>query len=141
LDVKTMKLIKQLKRHEGYRRLVYECSRGVLTVGIGRNLESVGISEKEAEYLLKNDIESAIERLNKHDLLDGHDEVRQAVLINMAFNLGVNGLLKFRKSLNHWRNHEYDEFSKEILNSRWARQVGGRAQELSEQARTGKWQF
>lgn len=136
-----MKVIKQLKRHEGYRRLVYECSRGVLTVGIGRNLESVGISEKEAEYLLENDIQEATKRLNQHGLLDGHDEVRQAVLINMAFNLGINGLLKFRQSLKHWRNKDYESFSNEILKSRWARQVGSRATELSEQARTGEWQF
>ena len=136
-----MKLIKQLKRHEGYRRLVYECSRGVLTVGIGRNLESVGISESEADFLLQNDIKDAIERLNAHDLLDGHDEVRQAVLINMAFNLGVNGLLKFRDSIKLWRQKDYEGFSKEILDSRWARQVGNRAKELSEQARTGEWQF
>lgn len=136
-----MKLVKQLKRHEGYRRLVYECSRGVLTVGIGRNLESVGISEKEAEYLLQNDIDEATKRLDAHDLLEGHDEVRQAVLINMAFNLGINGLLKFRQSLKHWRNKDYESFSDEILKSRWARQVGSRATELSEQARTGEWQF
>jgi len=136
-----MKLIKQLKRHEGYRRLVYECTRGVLTIGIGRNLESVGISEKEAEMLLENDIQEAIDQLNKKDLLEGHDEVRQAVLINMTFNLGVNGLLKFRKSIRHWRNKEYDLFADEILRSRWARQVGQRAKELSEQARTGQWQF
>lgn len=136
-----MKLIKQLKRHEGYRRLVYECSRGVLTVGIGRNLESVGISESEADFLLANDIKDAVERLNAHDLLEGHDEVRQAVLINMAFNLGVNGLLKFRNSLKLWRQKDYEGFAKEILDSRWARQVGNRAKELSEQARTGEWQF
>lgn len=136
-----MKLIKQLKRHEGYRRLVYECSRGVLTVGIGRNLESVGISESEADFLLANDIKDATERLQAHDLLEGHDEVRQAVLINMAFNLGINGLLKFRNSLKLWRQKDYEGFSKEILNSRWARQVGNRAKELSEQARTGEWQF
>lgn len=136
-----MKLVQQLKRHEGYRRLVYECSRGVLTVGIGRNLETVGISEKEAEFLLENDIQEAIKRLNQHDLLSGHDEVRQAVLINMAFNLGINGLLKFRQSLKHWRNKDYESFSNEILKSRWARQVGSRAAELSEQARTGEWQF
>jgi len=136
-----MKLVQQLKRHEGYRRLVYECSRGVLTVGIGRNLESVGISESEADFLLQNDIKDAIERLNAHDLLDGHDEVRQAVLINMAFNLGVNGLLKFRDSIKLWRQKDYEGFSKEILDSRWARQVGNRAKELSEQARTGEWQF
>lgn len=136
-----MKLIKQLKRHEGYRRLVYECTRGVLTIGIGRNLEAVGISEKEAEILLENDIQEAIDQLNKKDLLEGHDEIRQAVLINMTFNLGVNGLLKFRKSIRHWRNKEYDLFADEILRSRWARQVGQRAKELSEQARTGQWQF
>lgn len=136
-----MKLTQQLKRHEGYRRLVYECSRGVLTVGIGRNLETVGISEKEAEFLLENDIQEAIKRLNKNNLLEGHDEVRQAVLINMSFNLGINGLLKFRQSLKHWRNKDYEKFSDEILKSRWARQVGSRAIELSEQARTGEWQF
>jgi lysozyme len=65
------------------------------------------------------------------------DDVRRNAFLNMAFNLGTNGLLKFQKALSHAREARWDECASEMLDSKWARQVGNRAKELAEQVRTG----
>jgi lysozyme len=67
------------------------------------------------------------------------DSVRADVLVNMAFNMGVNGLLKFKKMIAAIDDRNYDEAAIEMLNSRWAVQVGKRANELSKQMRTGEY--
>lgn len=123
---------KQLLKHEGLRLKPYHCPANKLTIGIGRNLEDRGITEQEAKFLLINDISSIHEKLNYilpfyKDL----DDSRQEVLINMAFNLGVAGLLKFKKTLGFIQYTLFKEASQEMLDSRWARQVGNRAIELS----------
>jgi len=134
-------LTAQLKRHEGYRRHPYRCTAGKLTIGFGRNLEDKGISEGEAETLLAGDIAEVRKELFRAlPWLNGLPEVRQAVLINMAFNLGVLGLLQFRRMLKAVNQKDYDKAADEMLDSRWAEQVGNRATELAEQMRTGEWQ-
>jgi lysozyme len=135
------KLTEQLKTHEGLRLKPYLCTSGKLTIGIGRNLESVGIRESEAELMLNNDIEETYVRLrNAWPKIILLDDVRQNVLINMAFNIGVSGLMKFHKMLNALSLTDYEQAAKEMLNSKWAKQVGYRALELSNQMRTGKYQ-
>ena len=122
-----------LKIHEGYSQYVYECSQSVKTVGYGRNLESRGLSEKEAEYLLRNDISEADNWCSV--FLGYYDElstVRKAVLIDMYVNLGATGLMKFRRMHKALENKDYAEASLEMLDSRWATQVGNRAIQLSQ---------
>lgn len=133
-------LLEQLKKHEGFRGDVYKCTAGANTIGYGRNLDAKPLTPSEAEYLLKNDITYFIGRLNSEDLLEGHDEARQSVVINMCFNLGFNGLLAFKNTLQYYRDKKYEEAAAEMLNSRWARQVCGRAQELAAQMATGEWE-
>ena len=135
--------ISQLKRHEGVSKTVYQCSMNKLTIGFGRNLEDKGISDVEAEMLLKNDLEDI--RVMLHSKVKVYSSwrlstVRRAVLENMAFNLGVTGLLKFKKMIAALEARDYDRAAIEMLDSNWAKQVGNRAIELSAQMRTGKWQ-
>lgn len=134
-------LIEQLKRHEGLRLKPYKCTADKLTIGIGRNLEDVGISEQEAEMLLLNDIERAKQSLiQKFPWTQELDEVRFAALINFTFNVGIGTVAKFKNAMGQLKQKNYDTAADEFLNSRWAKQVGYRAIEVTDQIRTGEWQ-
>lgn len=111
-----------------------------MTIGYGRNLETNGISKDEAEEMLLNDMSDVEENLHHVDLLNGHNDARQAVLINMAFQLGFGGLMRFEKMIAAYRRHEYELAAKEMLDSRWSKQTPGRAKELSEQMHSGEFQ-
>jgi lysozyme len=125
-------LVEQLIKHEGLRLYPYRDSVGMLTIGVGRNLSDVGISKKEALMLLENDIDKAIEAAKLVvDNFDRHNEARQMVLVNMAFNLGATRLRRFKKMLAALSIYNYVEAAREMLDSNWAEQVGNRASELS----------
>ena len=113
---------------------------GKLTVGIGRNLSDVGLSDDEAMLLLTNDVEKVRRELT-HALPYWLtlNEARQAVLLSMAFNMGTAGLLKFKQTLGHVERGEYVQAGDAMLDSTWARQVGPRATELADMMRSGKW--
>ncbi|WP_299726803.1 glycoside hydrolase family protein [uncultured Endozoicomonas sp.] len=135
-----MNVVELIKLHEGLRLKPYRCTSNKLTIGYGRNIEDRGISNQEAETLLSNDISQVtIELEKKLTFMFCLDEVRRAVLIDMAFNMGVSGLLRFSKTLSCIRAGEYDEAAMEMLDSRWANQVGKRSIRLAEMMRTGKW--
>ncbi|BDU38740.1 glycoside hydrolase family protein [Vibrio nigripulchritudo] len=126
-----------LKKHEGLRLKPYRCSAGKLTIGYGRNLADNGITEQEAEALLDNDINTAIEQAKTLPFFDELNEPRQAVIVDMVFNLGFPRFLMFKKTLMAIEAGQWNVASVEMLNSRWARQVGKRANTLSEMMRTG----
>lgn len=153
------KLIELLVKHEGEKLQVYNCSAGFATIGVGRNLQTKGltklecdklnlgtheknsviaklevrgITKEESRYLLSNDIDYFTDELSKR--LFGFNylpETAKIVLIDMAFNIGVSGLLKFSKTLLLINSGKFKEASKEMLNSTWAKQVGNRSFELS----------
>ncbi len=127
----------QLERHEGLRLKPYRDTVGKLTIGYGRNLDDVGITREEAELMLDNDIDEALKYLGTVDEFNGLDPVRQAVITNMCFNLGFYGLMSFRKMWRAIDRKDYSEAAKQMLDSLWARQVGGRSDELSRIMRTG----
>ncbi len=128
----------QLERHEGLRLKPYLDTVGKLTVGYGRNLEDVGISRDEADFMLDNDIDQVERQLETVDEYRDLDPVRQTVIANMAFNLGFAGLMGFKNMWSAIDRRDWDRAAKEMLNSKWARQVGVRAVELSEIMRTGE---
>ena len=131
-------LVDQLLRHESYRKFVYRCPAGKLTVGIGRNLEDRGLTLKESIYLLNNDIDDCQAQLNKALPWVGNiSPTRQAVLVNMSFNLGIQGLLKFSRMLAAVKSGQYAEAADEMLASKWAQQVRQRAIELARQMEVG----
>ena len=141
MEAKLMDRIKeQLIRHEGLRLKPYRCTAGKLTIGIGRNLDDCGISQSEAYIMLINDIMNCEKQLQAKipDIYNGLDEVRKSVLLNMCFNLGINGLLGFKNTLEFIKAGDWERAANNMLVSRWAKQVGRRAIELSELMRKGK---
>ena len=131
-------LVEQLKRHEGFRSKPYIDSVGKVTIGYGRNLDDVGLSRKEAVDLLYNDISLARNAvLTNISVARRLNSARLDALTNMAFNLGITRLLKFRKFLAALDLGDFVEAEVQMLDSLWAKQVGSRAIELGRQMRTG----
>ena len=130
----------QLVRHEGLRLKPYRCTAGRLTIGIGRNLDDRGISQKEAYAMLERDIQDCEQWLIDEiaEIYNKLDEVRQSVLLNMCFNLGIKGLLGFKNTLDFIGAGDWERAANNMLASKWAKQVGMRAIELSEMMRKGK---
>lgn len=134
------RLIDTLVRHEGLRRLAYEDSVGVLTIGVGRNIEEVGLSDDEIYYLLKNDIRRCETELdNSFRWYKDLDQVRQEAMINLCFNLGITRLRKFKLALRAMEVKDYEDAADEFLDSLWATQVGQRAVEVTYMIRFGAY--
>lgn len=134
-------LADQLLRDEGLRLKPYRDQKGKLTIGIGRNLDDDGISATEAQILLADDIANVTHQLAVFLPWSSHlDPIRCAVLQNMIFNMGMEGLLEFRHTLFLVQAGSYEEAATEMLDSEWAKEVGPRAQRLAVQMRTGQWQ-
>lgn len=132
-------MIRQLRLHEGERLKPYRCTAGKLTIGVGRNLEDRGITAEESAYLLGNDIDRfTTELLRALPWVAQLDEVRQRVLLDMAFNLGLAGLLGFKNTLATIKAGDYQKAAAMMLDSKWAGQVGQRAERLSRMMFTGK---
>lgn len=143
----TDRLLKTLKRDEGVRDEVYEDSLGIRHIGVGHNLEQgyipAEISESieakgkltdaEINRLLTLDLDSAYREVKSlfTGTWDGLSQVRQEVLTNMSFNLGISRLKQFRRMIRAVRGRDYAEASVEMLDSRWAGQVKGRANRLA----------
>jgi|Laugresu1bdmlbsd_1035121.scaffolds.fasta_scaffold01792_9 lysozyme len=132
-------MVRQLRLHEGERLKPYRCTAGRLTIGVGRNLEDRGITREESAILLANDI-ADMEREIQRALpwVARLDEVRARVLVDMAFNLGIVGLLAFKRTLGAIEAGQYQQAATMMLDSKWAKQVGGRAERLSRMMATGK---
>lgn len=137
-----IEFVKALKRviteDEGSRLFPYVDTTGHITIGIGRNLTDRGISSAEESILFENDIEYHTNTLpSKIAFYNDLDDVRKIVLVNMSFNLGINGLLNFAKMLEALKNKDWDRAATEILNSKAYRQAPNRYKRLSEMMRTG----
>lgn len=137
LDFERLK--KTLVRHEGLKLKPYKCSAGKWTIGVGRNIEDRGITLEEAMVMLMNDINICLAEAHKLEFFIGLDSVRQEVIVNMIFNLGMPRLLKFKNFLAAMAMAHYDVAAREMLDSNWARQVGPRALELASAIRSGKF--
>lgn len=124
-----------IARHEGCVSHVYEDSEGFWTIGYGRCVDvslGGGITEEEASMLLSNDIKRIhAELTTAFRWYPRLDTARQAGLINMAYNLGLPRLLTFRKMIAHLEHGEFDRAAEECLDSKWARQVGRRAEDIA----------
>ena len=130
-------LTAQIKQHEGFSRYVYEDSEGIPTIGYGRNLESVGVSDAEAEFMLDNDIRSALAEAGRFYWFAGLSETRQRVITEMVYNLGRTRFCTFVNMAIAIADGDYDSAAVEMLDSTWAGQVKGRAILLAEQMRAG----
>jgi lysozyme len=129
----TDKLLEMLKRHEGVRSHVYLCSAGYETIGVGRNISKsgMGLSDDEVNYLLENDILRVLKELSsEYPWFNDLDDVRKDAMIDISFNLGATRLRGFRRALAAMEVADYKTAAKEFLDSKWSRDVKGRATEL-----------
>lgn len=125
------------KKHEG-RHIPYKCSMGVLTIGIGRNLEK-GISDAAAHFLFAEDMEEIRAQCRTLPYYSRMDNVRRAVIENMVFNLGFKTFKTFVRTGKAFEDGKWDDAAKYMLESLWAKQVGKRATELAQMIKTGEW--
>ena len=131
------KWCKYTRRYEGLSVMPYQCPRGHLTIGYGHNLEH-GISKEMADFILQQDMTLAEKSVSKQFLWwKKLNEVRQYVLVDMCFNMGINKLCYFKKMLSAVQRGDYQTAAAEMINSRWASQVGYRAIELAKMMKTG----
>jgi lysozyme len=129
-------LLASIKQHEGLRLTPYEDPMGILTVGYGHNLEQ-DITRADAEVMLISDIQKAIKELDRaFKGWKDHSETRQNVLIEMMFNMGATRLAGFLQFWAALRNKDYPQAAKEMIDSRWAKQVGQRAVTLAARMQT-----
>ena len=129
----TEKLLEMLKRHEGVKSHVYLCSAGYETIGVGRNISKsgMGLSDDEVNYLLENDIARVIKELSsEYPWFNDLDDVRKDAMIDISFNLGATRLRGFKRALAAMEVADYKMAAKEFLDSKWSRDVKGRATEL-----------
>lgn len=136
-----MTLHEQLIRDEGFRAKPYRDTRGNLTIGFGRCLDTKGITRAEALTLFEHDVADAAADVDATWPWAGAlDEPRRAVLVAMAFNLGLRGLMGFARMLAAVKDGDFDLAAVEMEDSDWRLQVGERAKRLARQMRTGAWQ-
>ena len=139
----TERLRKQLKRDEGVRESAYQDSEGYWTIGVGHLIDPAKggkLSRGEIEYILSNDIDRAVYRLDhEYDWYSDLNDVRQEVVVNMVFNLGIKGFGRFVNTIDAIVRGDWLDASREMLDSKWASQVGERAIRLAHAMRTGQW--
>ncbi len=134
------KLMAQLVIDEGRRALSYVDTVGKITAGVGRNITDRPFSDDEIDLMLRNDVAGVERDLDKRlPWWRQMTPARQNVLANMCFNLGINRLLGFEQALTHMRAGQYNAAAREMLDSRWANQVGARAARLATLMRKGEF--
>jgi lysozyme len=128
-----------LVRDEGIRLKPYRCTAGKLTIGVGRNLDDNGISRPEALALLDNDIARVKAECERTFAWFGSlDSVRQEVVLNMVFNLGITRFSQFHQTIQHIQKGDYSAAADQMLKSLWAKQVSARATRLATKMRWGQ---
>lgn len=134
----TDELIRSVKLHEGFRSNAYQDSVGVWTIGYGTNLQTLtDFPEGFAEFFLKRELVNCAYALSQRGVWKELTQTRREVLIEMAYNLGVKGLNGFRNMWAALDRGDYDKAADEMLDSKWARQVGVRAIRLANRMRKG----
>lgn len=139
-------LKRQLTGDEGKRKHVYKDHLGYDTIGVGRLVDSrkpgSGLRDSEIEFLLNNDIDDRIEQLTRRlPWFQNLDDARKGVLLNMSFQMGVDGLLGFKNTLTMIEAGRYKLAAQGMLSSLWARQTPERAARMAKQMETGEWVF
>jgi lysozyme len=132
-------LIKMLRSHEGVRSTVYLDSVGIETIGVGRNLKDVGLSEDEIDYLLVNDINRCKAEAKAFHWYKDLNTVRREAILNLLFNLGKPRFLGFKKAIKALESNDYEESADQFWDSRWRKQVGKRAEDICHMIRTGSY--
>ena len=129
----------QIRRAEGFRPMPYLDTAGVWTIGYGRAIGRVGISRAEADILLQNDLAHCLQALTACDWWRDLDDVRQGAILELCFQLGYLGLIRFKRMIAALRRHDCETAANELLDSKYAiADAPGRAQRLARVLRTGR---
>jgi len=133
----TERLRETITRHEGSRLNMYQDTLGIWTIGVGHNIQEKGISPAVMELMLDEDIEEAIVELKRSvSFFSKMPEQVQEALVNLSFNMGIPRLMQFKKTLAYLRDGDFEAAADELLDSRYAEQVGRRADEVADMIRT-----
>ena len=139
----TKELITMLRRHEGVMPLAYQCSEGLWTIGVGRNINpenGLGLSDEEIDLLLTNDLARCeTEAYANFEWFADLDAPRQDGILNMIFNLGIPSFKGFKKAIAAMEEKDYEMASAEFMDSRWSKQVGKRAEEVCGMISSGEY--
>tara|TARA_R100000278_G_C5473060_1_gene165200 strand:- start:1891 stop:2295 length:405 start_codon:yes stop_codon:yes gene_type:complete len=131
------KIIDSIKKHEGYRATVYKCTQDYDTIGYGFAIKDLKLSKKVCDLILQENLDILIPRIkDKIAWYDNAPEDLQMVLVNMVYQIGLSGVLKFRKTLAAMQVQDWDKAADEMLDSLWARQTSTRANELADIVRS-----
>ena len=139
-------LTRQLRGDEGVKKHAYQDHLGYWTIGVGRLVDArkngSGLRSHEIDYLLANDIDERLEELTRRlPWFQNLDDARRGVLLNMSFQMGVDGLLGFKNTLEMVRQGKYSQAADAMLQSLWAKQTPARAKRMSDQMRDGRWRY
>ena len=127
-----MSLIDNIKESEGFRSQVYQCTEGHDTIGFGFKVSDLELDMDLAEEILVRKLEKLIRRVkNRFSWVNESPYEIQDVVYEMCYQMGVSGFSKFKKTIKYLADKQYDKASKEMLDSRWARQTPNRAIKLS----------
>jgi len=133
------RLFAQLRLHEGVEHKPYKCTAGYLTIGVGRNIEERGLSDDEIDYILNNDVNIATDELvDSFSWYGDLDPIRQRIVIDMVFNLGMPRFKQFKNMIAALEAGDWAEAAVQMMDSRWAKQVGQRAERLRDMMETGE---
>ena len=131
-----MKLLDQIKKHEGFKATVYECTEGYDTIGYGFAIKDLVLDQDIADLILMRKIDKLEQRIcDRFDWFFNSPEEVKIVVVNMCYQLGLSGFSKFKKTIYFLETEQFEEASIEMLHSLWAKQTPNRAKELSEQLR------
>ena len=128
---------KLLRKHEGTRQFVYQCTAGYSSIAVGRNLETRGVLPDEIELMLSNDIKACVDDLKGFEWWDDLTPNRKAALIDLRFCVGAAGFRAFRKMLLALESNDHKEAAEQIMDSKFALQTGHRAADLAGLMRVG----
>jgi lysozyme len=134
MDVKAL-----IEEHEGRRPKPYKCTAGKTSIGIGRNLDDVGLSDEEIDLLFANDLKRAQDAANKYPWFAGLSEVRKAAVLDLLFNMGPTRFAGFRKFIDAMANKQFARAAAELKDSRWFTQVGRRGPRIVSMIRSDNW--
>lgn len=132
-------ILSMLLQDEALRLKPYLDTKQKITIGIGRCLETDGITAEEAIYLAQNDIVKFRKAAGTFPWFEGLDPVRQDIVVMMIFNIGLSGFCEFKRLISAMGLKQYDQAASEMLASTWSSQVKGRAVKLAGMMRSGAY--
>jgi lysozyme len=116
---------------------MYQDSLGIWTIGVGHNIQEKGISDRVMDLMLEEDLQEAIDEVKRNvSFFTEMPEQVQEALVNLSFNMGIPRLMQFKKTLAYIQEGDYKKAANELLDSRYAHQVGYRAVEVAQMIRS-----